>query len=208
VKIAEIARLAPVIPVIVIDRVEDAVPLAQALVQGGLPVLEVTLRTPAAFEAMRAMAQVPGAVVGAGTVLDARQYAQVAEAGARFAVSPGYTGELAAAARANAVPWLPGAVTASEVMRARADGLRLLKFFPAQAAGGVPVLKAFASVFPDMVFCPTGGVTVDNAASYFAAGNVLCVGGSWLTPKEAVAAGDWAGIEALARAAAALRRSS
>lgn len=207
-KIEEIARLAPVIPVIVIDRVEDAVPLAQALVRGGLPVLEVTLRTVAAFEAMRAMAQVPGAVVGAGTVLEARQYAQVADAGARFVVSPGYTTELAAAARASAVPWLPGAVTASEVMRARSEGLRMLKFFPAQAAGGPPVLKAFASVFADVSFCPTGGVTADNAASYFAAGNVPCVGGSWLTPKDAIAAGDWARIEALARAAATLRVSS
>jgi 2-dehydro-3-deoxyphosphogluconate aldolase/(4S)-4-hydroxy-2-oxoglutarate aldolase len=204
-KIEEIVRLAPVIPVIVIDRIDDAVPLAQALVRGGLPVLEVTLRTAAAFEAMRAMAQVPGAVVGAGTVLDAAQYAQVAAAGARFVVSPGYTSELAAAAKAIGVPWLPGAVTASEVMRARADGWRMLKFFPAQAAGGAPVLKAFAAVFQDVSFCPTGGVTPENAASYFGAGNVVCVGGSWLTPKDAIAAGDWARIESLARAAAAWR---
>jgi 2-dehydro-3-deoxyphosphogluconate aldolase/(4S)-4-hydroxy-2-oxoglutarate aldolase len=204
-KIEEIVRLAPVIPVIVIDRIDDAVPLAQALVRGGLPVLEVTLRTAAAFEAMRAMAQVPGAVVGAGTVLDAAQYAQVAAAGARFVVSPGYTSELAAAAKASGVPWLPGAVTASEVMRARADGWCMLKFFPAQAAGGAPVLKAFAAVFQDVSFCPTGGVTPENAASYFGAGNVVCVGGSWLTPKDAIAAGDWARIESLARAAAAWR---
>jgi 2-dehydro-3-deoxyphosphogluconate aldolase/(4S)-4-hydroxy-2-oxoglutarate aldolase len=204
-KIEEIVRLAPVIPVIVIDRIDDAVPLAQALVRGGLPVLEVTLRTAAAFEAMRAMAQVPGAVVGAGTVLDAAQYAQVAAAGARFVVSPGYTSELAAAAKASGVPWLPGAVTASEVMRARADGWCMLKFFPAQAAGGAPVLKAFAAVFQDVSFCPTGGVTPENAASYFGAGNVVCVGGSWLTPRDAIAAGDWARIESLARAAAAWR---
>jgi 2-dehydro-3-deoxyphosphogluconate aldolase/(4S)-4-hydroxy-2-oxoglutarate aldolase len=144
-------------------------------------------------------------VVGAGTVLDAAQYAQVAAAGARFVVSPGYTSELAAAAKASGVPWLPGAVTASEVMRARADGWCMLKFFPAQAAGGAPVLKAFAAVFQDVSFCPTGGVTPENAASYFGAGNVVCVGGSWLTPKDAIAAGDWARIESLARAAAAWR---
>lgn len=204
-KIEDILRAAPVIPVIVIDDIDHAVPLAEALVRGGLPVLEVTLRTDAALQAMRAMARVPGAIVGAGTVLDAEQYAQAADAGARFVVSPGYTSEVAAAARSSPVPWLPGAVTASEVMRARAEGLRLLKFFPAETSGGAPVLKSFASVFADVKFCPTGGITLDTAPAYFAAGNVLCVGGSWLTPKDALADCDWSRIESLARAAAALR---
>ena len=207
-KIDDILRAAPVIPVIVIDNIDHAVPLAEALVRGGLPVLEVTLRTPAALEAMRLMARVKGAIVGAGTVLDAEQYSRVADAGAMFVVSPGFTVEVAAAAKASHAPWLPGAVTASEVMRARADGLRYLKFFPAEAAGGAPVLKSFASVFADVKFCPTGGVTLESAPTYFAAGNVMCVGGSWLTPKDALAARDWPRIESLARAAATLRSAA
>jgi 2-dehydro-3-deoxyphosphogluconate aldolase/(4S)-4-hydroxy-2-oxoglutarate aldolase len=198
-------RLAPVIPVIVIDRAEDAGPLAQALVRGGLRVLEVTLRTPVALAALRAMTAVEGAIVGAGTVLDAAQYDAAIDAGARFVVAPGLTDELAAAAFERPVPLLPGAVTASEVMRARAAGLRALKFFPAEAAGGVATLRSFASVFADLVFCPTGGITAASAPAYLALKNVACVGGSWLTPPEAVAARDWPRIEALARAATALR---
>lgn len=205
--IDEVLQRAPVIPVIVIERVADAVPMAQALVRGGLTVLEVTLRTPAALEAIRAMSAVPGALVGAGTVLDARQYDAAVAAGARFIVSPGLTPALAATAAERAVPLLPGAVTASEVMFAREAGFRRLKFFPAEAAGGVAVLKAFGSVFADIVFCPTGGITPDSAPAYLAQKNVACVGGSWLTPADAIAAGDWARIEALARAAAALPRS-
>ena len=200
-----IMRAAPVIPVLVVDDAAAAVPLAQALVRGGLRVLEVTLRTPAALEVLRAMAQVEGAIAGAGTVLDAAQYDAAIAAGARFVVAPGLTDELAAAAFERPVPLLPGAVTASEVMRARAAGLRALKFFPAEAAGGLAALKSFAAVFADVVFCPTGGISAANAPSYLALKNVACVGGSWLAPPELVAARDWARIEALARAAAALR---
>ena len=198
-------RTAPVIPVIVIDDVRHAEPLAHALVRGGLPVLEVTLRTPAALDSLRAMTRVPGAIVGAGTVLDAAQYDAAVAAGARFCVSPGLSDMVAVAARASAVPWLPGVATAGEVMRARDAGLRHLKFFPAESSGGAPALKSFAAVFADVTFCPTGGVTLDNAPRYFAAGNVACVGGSWLTPRDALAAQDWPRIEELARAATALR---
>lgn len=198
-------RQAPVIPVLVVERADDAVPLAQALVRGGLRVIEVTLRTPAALDALSAMASVEGAIVGAGTVLDAAQYDAAIAAGAQFVVSPGLTDELAAAAFERPVPLLPGAVTASEVMRARAAGLRALKFFPAESAGGVAALKSFAAVFADIVFCPTGGITLGNAPTYLALKNVACVGGSWLTPPDVVAARDWPRIEALARAAAALR---
>lgn len=198
-------RQAPVIPVLVVERADDAVPLAQALVRGGLRVLEVTLRTPAALDALSAMASVEGAIVGAGTVLDAAQYDAAIAAGAQFVVSPGLTDELAAAAFERPVPLLPGAVTASEVMRARAAGLRALKFFPAESAGGVAALKSFAAVFADIVFCPTGGITLANAPTYLALKNIACVGGSWLTPPDVVAARDWPRIEALARAAAALR---
>jgi 2-dehydro-3-deoxyphosphogluconate aldolase/(4S)-4-hydroxy-2-oxoglutarate aldolase len=198
-------RQAPVVPVIVIERADDALPLAQALVKGGLRVLEVTLRTPAALDAIRAMAAVEGAIVGAGTVLDAQQYDAAIDAGAQFVVAPGLTDALAAAAFERPVPLLPGTATASEVMRARAAGLRALKFFPAESAGGVATLKSFAAVFADIVFCPTGGITAASAPTYLALKNVACVGGSWLTPPDAVAARDWPRIEALARAAAALR---
>lgn len=195
---------APVIPVLVVERVDDAVPLAQALVRGGLPVLEVTLRTPAAIAVLKAMAGVDGAIVGAGTVLDAAQYDAAIEAGAQFVVAPGLTDALLAAARARTVPLLPGAVTASEVMRAREAGLRALKFFPAESAGGVAALKGFAAVFADIAFCPTGGITRATAPAYLQLPNVRCVGGSWLAPPARLAARDWAGIEAEARAAAAL----
>lgn len=197
---------APVIPVIVIDDVADAVPMAQALVRGGLPVLEVTLRTPAALAAMQAMARVPGAIVGAGTVLDAGMLQAAVQAGAQFLVSPGYSDSVAAAARASGVPWLPGTATAGEVMRAREAGFNRLKFFPAEQAGGAEMLKAFGSVFRDVVFCPTGGITLAKAPSYLSLPHVACVGGSWVMPKPLVAQGDWAAIERLAAEAAQLAR--
>jgi 2-dehydro-3-deoxyphosphogluconate aldolase/(4S)-4-hydroxy-2-oxoglutarate aldolase len=196
----------PVMPVIVLERTQDAVPLARALVEGGVRLLEVTLRTPAALPGIAAIArEVPAALVGAGTVLSAADARAVHDAGARFAVSPGYTPALGAACRELGLPLLPGVATASEVMQARADGHTLLKFFPALAAGGLPMLQALAGPFPDVAFCPTGGVTAANAAQFLALSNVALVGGSWLAPAEAVAAGDWGRITALARAAAALR---
>lgn len=206
-KIDTILDAGPVIPVIVIERLEDAVPLAQALVRGGLRVLEVTLRTPAALDAIRSMSAVEGAIVGAGTVLDPQRYDAAIEAGARFVVAPGLTDALvnAAASRID-VPLLPGAATASEVMRARDAGCTRLKFFPAESSGGVGALKAFASVFPDVRFCPTGGITSDSASAYLRLPNVACVGGSWPMPPEAIATRDWGRIERLAAAAAALRR--
>lgn len=196
---------APVIPVIVIERLEDALPLARALVQGGLRVLEVTLRTPAALEAIRVMSAVEGAIVGAGTVLDASQYEAATGMGARFIVSPGLTESLAAHALGQRVPLLPGVATASELMRARELGFSRLKFFPAESAGGVQALKGFASVFRDVRFCPTGGITASTAPSYLALPNVACVGGSWLSPADAIAQRDWVRVEQLARQAAALK---
>jgi 2-dehydro-3-deoxyphosphogluconate aldolase/(4S)-4-hydroxy-2-oxoglutarate aldolase len=197
--IEQVMRTAPVIPVIVIESAEQALPLAQALVRGGLRVLEVTLRTPAALAAMRVMAQVEGAIVGAGTVLTAMQFDQAIEAGAQFVVSPGLTDALAQAAKTRSVPLLPGTATASEVMRAREAGLRHLKFFPAESSGGIASLKGLGSVFPDVLFCPTGGITEASAPSYLALKNVACVGGSWVTPADALASGDWGRIERLAR---------
>jgi len=197
-EIGEVMRTAPVIPVIVIDREADAVPLAQALVTGGLRVLEVTLRTASGLAAIRAMTAVPNAIVGAGTVLDAEQFDQAVAAGARFVVSPGYADDLLAAAKRTGVPWLPGVATATEIMRARGAGLRHLKFFPAESSGGVAALKSFASVFRDVLFCPTGGISPSNAAQYLSTANVACVGGSWVTPADAIASGDWARIERLA----------
>ncbi len=202
--IEQVMRTAPVIPVIVIERAEQALPLAQALVRGGLRVLEVTLRTPAALAAMRVMAQVEGAIVGAGTVLTAMQFDQAIEAGAQFVVSPGLTDALAQAAKTRSVPLLPGTATASEVMRAREAGLRHLKFFPAESSGGIASLKGLGSVFPDVLFCPTGGITEASAPSYLALKNVACVGGSWVTPADALASGDWGRIERLAGHAAHL----
>lgn len=196
----------PVIPVIVIDRLEDAVPLAEALVAGGVRVLEVTLRTPVALEAIRAMCAVPGAIVGAGTIRSAADARAAKAAGAVFGVSPGYTAEVGAACREMGLPLLPGVATASEVMAAQADGLNFLKFFPATAAGGLPMLKALAGPFPDVVFCPTGGITPATAPDFLGLPNVKVCGGSWLTPADAVKAGDWARITQLAKEAGALRR--
>jgi 2-dehydro-3-deoxyphosphogluconate aldolase/(4S)-4-hydroxy-2-oxoglutarate aldolase len=203
----DLARHGPVIPVIVIHRLADAVPLAQALVDGGVRVLEVTLRTPVGLACIEAIARsVPGAIVGAGTIRSAADARASHAAGAMFGVSPGYTAAVGAACRELGLPLLPGVATASEVMAAQADGIDFLKFFPALQAGGIPMLKALAGPFPDVAFCPTGGVSPENAAQFLALPNVKVCGGSWLTPADAVAAGDWARITALARATAALRQ--
>ncbi|HSI49243.1 MAG TPA: bifunctional 4-hydroxy-2-oxoglutarate aldolase/2-dehydro-3-deoxy-phosphogluconate aldolase [Ideonella sp.] len=203
----DLAAQGPVIPVIVIDNLADAVPLAQALVAGGVKVLEVTLRTPVALQAIEAMVKaVPGAIVGAGTIRSADDARAAKAAGAVFGVSPGYTPEVGAACRELALPLLPGVATASEVMMAQADGLRFLKFFPATAAGGIPMLKALAGPFPDVVFCPTGGISLQTAPDFLALPNVKVCGGSWLTPADAVKAGDWARITRLAQEASALAR--
>lgn len=201
-----LCKLAPVIPVIVVDDVDHAVPLAEALVEGGLPVLEVTLRTPCALDAIRAMAAVPGARVGAGTVLSAHDAANAKAAGATFAVSPGATPALIAACTAQGLPLLPGAASASEVMTLLERGYRTLKFFPAGPAGGPAMLKALGGPLPQATFCPTGGVSLANATDYLSLANVACVGGSWVAPAKMMAAGDWAGITELAREAAALPR--
>lgn len=199
--IDDIMALAPVIPVLVIDRIEDALPVAEALVEGGLPVLEVTLRTPVALEAIRIMKQVPGAVVGAGTVLDPSQLMDARAAGAEFIVSPGLTQRLGEAI--GATPFLPGVSTTGDIMRALDLGFTRLKFFPAEAAGGLPVLKALAAVFGSVRFCPTGGITQDSAPAWLAEPAVACVGGSWLVPRgQAI---DRAAIMMRARAAATLR---
>jgi len=196
----------PVIPVIVLQRVQDAVPLAEALLAGGVRVLEVTLRTPAALPGIEAIARaLPEALVGAGTLRSVADAESAVDAGARFGVSPGYRSELGHACRNLGLPLLPGVATASEVMAASAGGYDFLKLFPAEAVGGVALLKALAGPFPDIAFCPTGGLTPANAPQYLALGNVKVVGGSWLTPADAVAAGDWARITRLAREAAALR---
>ncbi len=202
----ELATHGPVIPVIVLQRVQDAVPLAQALVDGGVRVLEVTLRTPAGLAGIEAIARaVPQAIVGAGTLRTAADARAARDAGAVFGVSPGYTAALGAACRDARLPLLPGVATAGEVMAAMADGLSFLKFFPATAAGGIPMLKALAGPFPDIVFCPTGGITPENAPQFLALSNVRVCGGSWLTPNEAVVDGDWGRIRVLAQAASALR---
>ncbi|MBN6055108.1 bifunctional 4-hydroxy-2-oxoglutarate aldolase/2-dehydro-3-deoxy-phosphogluconate aldolase [Nonomuraea sp. RK-328] len=198
--------LAPVIPVVVVEAVETAVPMARALVSGGLPVIEVTLRTSAALEAIgRIAAEVPGAVVGAGTVRTGADVEASIKAGASFLVSPGATPTLVDAMLASGTPFLAGAATASEVMALAERGLKELKFFPAEAAGGRPYLKSLAGPLPDVRFCPTGGIRPDTAADYLALPNVGCVGGTWLTPADALATGDWARVEALAAEAAALR---
>ncbi|SEM38116.1 bifunctional 4-hydroxy-2-oxoglutarate aldolase/2-dehydro-3-deoxy-phosphogluconate aldolase [Nonomuraea pusilla] len=199
-------NLAPVIPVVVIEDVETAVPMARALVAGGLPAIEVTLRTAGALEAIaRIAAEVPDATVGAGTVRTAADIAAAVAAGATFLVSPGTTPALLEAMAGSGVPYLPGATTVSEVLALAERGLKELKFFPAEAAGGVPYLKSLAGPLPDVRFCPTGGVRPDTAASYLALPNVGCVGGTWLTPADALASGDWARVEKLAAEAAALR---
>ena len=202
----ELASHGPVIPVIVIHRLEDAVSMAQALVDGGVRVLEITLRTPIALQCMAAIAKaVPQAIVGAGTVRSAADAKAAFDAGCRFAVSPGYTEAVGRACRDLGLPLLPGVATASEVMAANADGLNFLKFFPATAAGGVALLKALHGPFPDVVFCPTGGITLETAPQFLALPNVKVCGGSWLTPADAVAGGDWARITELAREAAVLK---
>ncbi len=200
-----ICALAPVVPVLVIDQVAQARPLAEALVAGGLPALEVTLRTPAALEAIRAMAQVPGGVVGAGTLITPGDVRAAKAAGARFGVSPGATDELLAACEAEGLPLLPGAATASEMMRLLARGYDMVKFFPAEASGGARALKAIAGPLPQISVCPTGGITPGNAGDYLGLANVACVGGSWVAPKALVEAGDWDAITAIARQAAAGR---
>jgi 2-dehydro-3-deoxyphosphogluconate aldolase/(4S)-4-hydroxy-2-oxoglutarate aldolase len=203
----ELASHGPVIPVIVIDRLEDAVPLAQALVDGGVKVLEVTLRTPVALKCMEAIARsVPGAIVGAGTVRNAADAKAAKDAGCTFAVSPGYLQSVGQVCRDIDLPLLPGVSTGSEVMQANADGYFFLKFFPATAAGGIPMLKALAGPFTDVVFCPTGGITLETAPQFLALPNVKVCGGSWLTPADAVKAKDWARITKLAREASQLAR--
>ncbi|MDZ5459638.1 bifunctional 4-hydroxy-2-oxoglutarate aldolase/2-dehydro-3-deoxy-phosphogluconate aldolase [Azohydromonas lata] len=203
----ELAGYGPVIPVIVIQRLEDAVPMAQALVEGGVRVLEVTLRTPVALQCMEAIArEVPDAIVGAGTVRSVADARAARDAGCQFAVTPGYVSEISLECREIGLPLLPGVATASEVMAANADGLSFLKFFPATAAGGIPMLKALGGPFGDVVFCPTGGLTPQNAPDFLALPNVKVCGGSWLTPADAVASGDWKRITQLAREAQALRK--
>ena len=197
---------APVIPVIVLHDVANAVPMARALVAGGIRMLEVTLRTPQALACMEAIArEVPEAVLGAGTVRSQADAQAAVNAGARFAVSPGYTSALGQACRALGLPLLPGVATGSEIMQAQADGYKQLKFFPALQAGGLAMLKAWSGPFFDVDFCPTGGLTPENAPQFLALPNVRCVGGSWLVPADALAAGDWARITALAAQAKGLR---
>jgi len=204
-----ILRAAPVVPVLMVEDWRSAVPLARALVAGGLTAIEITLRTPAALEAIRAVAaEVEGAQAGAGTVLNHHQFADAVQAGARFVVSPGVNPALLEAADDFEAPFLPGSSTASEAMMLFEHGYALQKFFPAEPAGGVAYLKALGSPLPGIRFCPTGGIDATNAASYLALPNVVCVGGSWVAPREAVAGGDWGHIEKLARDAASLGRGA
>jgi 2-dehydro-3-deoxyphosphogluconate aldolase/(4S)-4-hydroxy-2-oxoglutarate aldolase len=200
-----ILSLAPVIPVIILDDVAAARPLAEALVAGGLPILEVTLRTKNALKVMEEMAKVSGAIVGAGTLRNAEQMRQSVDVGCRFMVSPGASPRLLDAADDIAIPLLPGIGTPTEAMTAAERGYSFLKFFPAEALGGAPVLKAFASPLPDITFCPTGGIDYAKAQVYLALPNVICVGGSWIIPNDAIAAGDFTRIEELAREAAGLK---
>ncbi len=203
----DVMRDAPVIPVIVLQKVEHAVPLARALVAGGIRMLEVTLRTPVALECMEAIAKsVPEAVVGAGTIRSADDASAAQRAGARFGVSPGYTSAVGNACRDLRLPLLPGVATGSEIMRAQEDGYTALKFFPAMQAGGAAMLKAWSGPFFDVSFCPTGGITLQNAPDFLALPNVACVGGSWLVPQQAIEAGDWARVTQLAAEACALYR--
>ena len=202
----DILTSGPVMPVVTLDDAANAVPLARALVAGGIRAIEITLRTGAALEAVRAIAaEVPEAIPGVGTVLSAADYAAAARAGARFAISPGATPALLAATRPGPIPFLPGVATASELMVCLEAGVSVCKFFPAAEAGGVAALKALAGPFPAARFCPTGGIDAASAPAWLALANVLCVGGSWLAPRDAIAAGDFARIERLAREAAALR---
>lgn len=206
-KIRDVLALAPVIPVLVVEKLEHAAPLAKALYAGGLKVLEITLRTDAALKVIEAMrVAVPDAVIGAGTLVQPEDFKRAAGAGAQFAVTPGLTPQLAEAARTVSFPLLPGIVTPGEIIQALHFGYDTLKFFPAQQAGGIPMLQAFAGPFANVAFCPTGGISRESAPTFLKLRNVLCVGGSWVAPAALVQAGDWAGIEALARDAAALPR--
>ena len=202
----EICNLAPIVPVLVVHDVAHARPLAEALVAGGLPALEVTLRTPAALEVIAEMAKVKGGVVGAGTLVTPDDVTRAIAAGAQFGVSPGATDSLLDACEAQGLPMLPGAATASEAMRLLARGYDMLKFFPAEASGGAPALKAIGAPLPQISFCPTGGVSPDNANSYLSLSNVVCAGGSWVAPSKLVEVGDWDAIRDLARAASQLAR--
>jgi 2-dehydro-3-deoxyphosphogluconate aldolase/(4S)-4-hydroxy-2-oxoglutarate aldolase len=206
IKAEALCNLAPVIPVLVLDDVATARPLAEALVAGGLPVLEVTLRTPVALDVISEMAKVEGGVVGAGTLLTPQDVKNAVDAGATFGVSPGATDTLLEACEAADLPLLPGAATSSEVMRLLERGYRVQKFFPAEANGGAPALKAIGAPLPQVKFCPTGGVSPKNAPIYLGLSNTLCVGGSWVAPKDLIAAKDWSAIKALAAEAAALPR--
>ena len=203
---AEVCGLAPVVPVLVVHDVAHARPLAEALVAGGLPALEVTLRTPAALDVIREMSKVEGGVVGAGTLLNAADVAKAVDAGATFGVSPGYTDQLLDAAEAADLPLLCGTSTASDVMRLLQRGYTVAKFFPAEANGGAPALKAIGAPLPQMKFCPTGGISMKNVGDYLSLPNTLCVGGSWVAPNDLVEKGDWKAIEELAAEAAALAR--
>ena len=205
-KLLSILKLQPVVPVLIVEDAASAVPLARALVAGGLKAIEITMRTPAALDAVRAVAaEVEGAHVGAGTILNPAHFEAAVEAGSTFIVSPGATQELLDAARGSDVPLLPGAATVSEVMALREEGYQVMKFFPAEQAGGAAYLKALGSPLAGTLFCPTGGISLKNAKDYLGLSNVVCVGGSWVAPKELVQAGDWAGITRLAAEAAALR---
>lgn len=201
----KLCRMAPVIPVLVIDDASIAQDLAKALVAGGLPVLEVTLRTPAALEVIAEMAKVPGGVVGAGTVLTPEDVTRAKAAGAQFAVSPGATDRLCAACEAADLPLLPGAATATEAMELLERGYTTAKFFPAETNGGAPALKAIGAPLPQITFCPTGGVSPQNAPDYLALSNTVCVGGSWVAPADLIKARDWSAVTELARKAAELR---
>jgi 2-dehydro-3-deoxyphosphogluconate aldolase/(4S)-4-hydroxy-2-oxoglutarate aldolase len=207
-KIRDVLALAPVIPVLTVEKLEYAAPLAKALYAGGLKVLEITLRTDAALAVIEAMrVAVPDAIIGAGTLVQPEDFRRADGVGAQFAVTPGLTPQLAEAARTVAFPLLPGIVTPGEIIQALHFGYDTLKFFPAQQAGGIPMLQAFGGPFTNVAFCPTGGITCETAPAFLKLRNVLCVGGTWVAPPALVAAGDWGGIEALARDAAALQRS-
>ena len=203
----EICQLAPIVPVLVVDDLSKARSLAEALIAGGLPALEVTLRTPCALEVIREMAQVKGGVVGAGTLITPDDVTAAVEAGAQFGVSPGATDALLAACEEAGLPLLPGAATASEAMRLLARGYDMMKFFPAEASGGAPALKAIGAPLPQISFCPTGGVSPQNAQNYLSLPNVICAGGSWVAPADLVQANDWDAITALAQAASQLPKA-
>ena len=206
--ILQLATLGPVIPVIVIDRIEDAVPMAEALLAGGIRVLEITLRTKVALSSIEVIArELPEAIIGAGTLRSLNDVQAAKNAGCQFGVSPGYSSVLGEFARKIALPLLPGVATSTEIMQANADGYYFLKLFPAMAVGGINLLKGFAGPFPDVKFCPTGGITVDSAPQFLALPNVLVCGGTWLTPIDAVVNGDWTRISQLAKQASALRAS-